>query len=109
VLYKNITMHDVNTTISMIMHYPCADVMPGPDCWPLFNSTSMIIDVSIEGLTAVRSGFKAVIDGPSFAIGDRDASLRLRVDDVHIHATHGSVCWGNVSVTGQDGAGQLCT
>ena len=44
VLYQNLRMVEVNTTISMIMHYPCADVKPGDQCWPLFNSTSMKLD-----------------------------------------------------------------
>ena len=54
VLYKDITMTDVNTSISIIMHYPCADTMPAPLCWPKFNATSMQIDVTIENLTSVR-------------------------------------------------------
>ena len=33
ILYQNLRMVDVNTTISAIMHYPCADVRPGPECW----------------------------------------------------------------------------
>ena len=57
VLYKDITMTDVNTSISIIMHYPCADTKPAPLCWPDFNATSMQIAVTIENLTSVRSGW----------------------------------------------------
>merc|ERR1711862_806961 len=90
-------MYDVNTTISAIMHYPCADTMPGPQCWPQFNSTSMHIDVRIENLTAVRSGWAAVVDGPSATIGDRDAMMKFRLKNVHIESENGWVCWGNVT------------
>ena len=76
-MFRDLLMTDVNTTISMVMHYPCADERPSPECWPQFNSTSMRIDISIQNLTSVRSGWAAVIDGPSFAIGDRDASARV--------------------------------
>jgi len=97
VLYHDLTMVDVNTTISAILHYPCADTMPSPECWPKFNSTSMKIDVRIENVTAIRSGWAAVIDGPSPQIGDRDASLAFHMKNVHIEAAHGWVCWGNVT------------
>ena len=55
ILYQNLRMTDVNTTISMITHYPCADVMPGDQCWALFNSTSMKLEIRIENLTAMNS------------------------------------------------------
>ena len=97
VLFKDITMTDVNTTISMIMHYPCADVRPAPDCWAQFNATSMQIQLSIENLTAARSGWAAVIDGPSGGIGDQDAILRLQLKNVNIEAKHAWVCWGNIT------------
>ena len=57
----------------------------------------MQIDVAIENLTAVRSGWAAVIDGPSNGAGDRDAVLNLRLQDVHIDAVHGWTCWGRVT------------
>ena len=101
IVYRDLTMVDVNTTISMIMHYPCSDVTAPPECWAKFNSTSMQIDVAIENLTAVRSGWAAVIDGPSGAVGDRDAALQLHVKDVRIDSTKGGwACWGNISITG---------
>lgn len=62
----------------------------------------MQIDVAIDNLTSVRSGWAAVIDGPSPAVGDSDAALRLRVKDVRIETRsrspkHGWTCWGHVA------------
>lgn len=96
VVFRDLTMTDVNTSLSAVMHYPCADVRPGPECWPEFNATSMQIDVTIRNVTSVRSSWGAVIDGPSEGVGDRDAWLRLHVADVHIESEHGCVCWGRV-------------
>ena len=57
----------------------------------------MQIDVAIDNLTTVRSGWAAVIDGPSNGVGDQDAVLNLRLRDVHINARHGWTCWGRVT------------
>jgi hypothetical protein len=44
----------------------------------------------------VRSGWGAVVDGPSRAVGDRAAWMRFHTNDVHIESRHGCVCWGRV-------------
>lgn len=97
IVFRDLVMTDVNTTISVTMRYPCGDVRPGPECWPEFNSTSMQIDVHIQNVTAVRSGWTAVIDGPSYGVGDRDAWLRINVEDLHVESEHGCKCWGKVT------------
>jgi hypothetical protein len=52
--------------------------------------------VTIDNLTAVRSGWGAVVDGPSNGVGDSAAWLRIHTNDVHIDSEHGCVCWGRV-------------
>ena len=103
ILYRDIKMVDVNTTISMITHYPCSDVRPAPECWAEFNSTSMHVDVSIENLIAVRGGWAGVIDGPAAGIGNKDARMRLRMKNVQMDSVkHGWTCWGNVTSFAED-------
>ena len=101
--FQNLRMVDVNSTISMIMHYPCADTSSGGGvCWPLFNSTSMKLDITIENLTATGSGWAAAIDAPSYAIGDKDAVLNLRMKNVHIESKHGFESWGRLDCSAQN-------
>ena len=102
VSYQHLSMVDVNTTISVVMHYPCADVRPGPECWSAFNSTSMRLDFAVENLTAVRSGWAGVVDGPSAGVGDRDAWLRMRLRDIRVNSAHKWVCWGQVNASAVD-------
>ena len=38
--YHDLTMVGVNTSVSVIMHYPCADEFPAPTCWHVDEQTS---------------------------------------------------------------------
>lgn len=108
VLYSNLRMTGVNTTISMTMRYPCADMQPALQCWQKFNSTSMRLDVQIEDLEAVGGGWAGVVDGPSGLEGDRFAALNLRMRNVHMQTSHGWACYGEVRSNSTSVAPSVC-
>ena len=63
---------------------------------------SIVCAVKIENLTAVRSGWAGAIDGPSHAIGDQHAQLKLELKDVRIESQHGFASWGRLDCTAVD-------